>query len=186
MKERVRNLNAIIDHLQAINRSMLNRLRPMSLGQLPLADLLSELVSGRAREYPQIRFSFAAEGIERSYGDSIDLTLYRCIQEGLTNVIRHAEATSVDVRIAAAHGDAPAAEAAVMLTVRDDGRGIDPLAPKGLGSLGMKERVEGLGGDYAIESERGQGTSLRVVIPLRPTQNAPSDAGNMAASKTTT
>jgi two-component system sensor histidine kinase UhpB len=181
MKERVRDLNAIIDHLQAINRGMLNRLRPMSLGQLPLADVLSELVSGRAREYPQIRFSFAAEGIERSYGDSIDLTLYRCIQESLTNVIRHAEATSVDVRIAAASG--PAAEAAVMLTVQDDGRGIDPLAPKGLGSLGMKERVEGLGGDYALESEPGRGTCLQVVIPLRAKEN---DAGNTPASKTTT
>jgi two-component system sensor histidine kinase UhpB len=164
---------------------MLNRLRPMSLGQLPLADVLSELVSARGREYPQIRFSFAAEGIERSYGDSIDLTLYRCIQEGLTNVIRHAEATSVDVRIAATQG-APAAEAAVMLTVRDDGRGIDPLAPKGLGSLGMRERVEGLGGDYAIDSERGRGTSLRVVIPLRATHDAQNDAGSTAASKTAT
>jgi two-component system sensor histidine kinase UhpB len=182
MKERVRDLNAIIDHLQAINRGMLNRLRPMSLGQLPLADVLSELVSGRAREYPQIGFSFTAEGIERSYGDSIDLTLYRCIQEGLTNVIRHAEATSVDVKVAAAPGGS-AAEAAVMLTVRDDGRGIDPLAPKGLGSLGMKERVEGLGGDYAIDSERGRGTSLRVVIPVQAKEN---DAGNRAAPKTIT
>jgi two-component system sensor histidine kinase UhpB len=177
MKERVRDLNAIIDHLQAINRGMLNRLRPMSLGQLPLADVLSELVSGRAREYPQIRFSFAAEGIERSYGEPIDLTLYRCIQEGLTNVIRHAEATSVDVRIAAAPGGS-AGE--VTLTVRDDGRGIDPMAPKGLGSLGMRERVEGLGGDYTIESERGRGTSLRVVIPLRAKEN---DAGSAGASK---
>src|SRR5882724_6571364 len=125
MKERVRDLNAIIDHLQAINRGMLNRLRPMSLGQLPLADVLSELVSGRAREYPQIRFSFVAEGIERSYGDSIDLTLYRCIQEGLTNVIRHAEASSVDVRVAASQDDS-VPEASVTLAVRDNGRGIDP------------------------------------------------------------
>jgi two-component system sensor histidine kinase UhpB len=181
MTARVHDLNAIIDHLQAINRGMLNRLRPMSLGQLPLADVLSELVSGRTREYPQIRFSFAAEGIERSYGEPIDLTLYRCIQEGLTNVIRHADATSVDVKIVTALGGA-AAEASVILTVRDDGRGIDPLAPKGLGSLGMKERVECLGGDYAVESERGRGTSLRVVIPLRAKEN---DAGN-TTSKTGT
>src|SRR5262245_23480337 len=172
LKERVRDLNAIIDHLQAINRGMLNRLRPMSLGQLPLADVLSELVSERAREYPQIRFTFAAEAIERSHGDSIDLTLYRCVQEGLTNAIRHAQPTCVDVQIVAT-------EAAVTLTVRDDGRGIDPQAPKGLGSLGMKERVECLGGDYGIESERGQGTCLRVVIPLRATQ---SDAASSATS----
>jgi two-component system, NarL family, sensor histidine kinase UhpB len=178
LKERVRDLNAIIDHLQAINRGMLNRLRPMSLGQLPLADVLSELVSERAREYPQIRFTFAAEAIERSYGDSIDLTLYRCMQESLTNAIRHAQATGVDVRIAVAR-DGLTAEASVTLTVRDDGRGIDPQAPKGLGSLGMKERVECLGGAYAIESERGQGTCLRVVIPLRATQG---DAASSATS----
>src|SRR5215468_10218653 len=121
MKARVRDLNAIIDHLQAINRGMLNRLRPMSLGQLPLADVLSELVAERARDYPQIRFTFAAEAIERSYGDSIDLTLYRCVQEGLTNAIRHAQATSVEVQIAST-------ESAVTLTVRDDGKGIDPRA----------------------------------------------------------
>jgi two-component system sensor histidine kinase UhpB len=172
MKERVRELNAIIDHLQAINRGMLNRLRPMSLGQLPLADVLSELLSERAREYPQIRFTFAAEAIERSYGDSIDLTLYRCVQESLTNAIRHAQATGVEVQIAST-------ESAVTLTVRDDGKGIDPQAPKGLGSLGMKERVECLGGDYTIASERGQGTCLRVVIPLRAAQN---DAAGAAAS----
>jgi signal transduction histidine kinase len=94
------------------------------------------------------------------------------VQESLTNAIRHAQATCVDVRIVAT-------EAAVTLTVRDDGRGIDPQAPKGLGSLGMKERVECLGGDYGIESERGQGTCLRVVIPLRATQ---SDAANSATS----
>jgi two-component system sensor histidine kinase UhpB len=169
MKERVRDLNAIIDHLQAINRGMLNRLRPMSLGQLPLADVLAELVSERAREYTQIRFTFAAEAIDRSYGDSIDLTLYRCVQEGLTNAIRHAQASCVDVQVVAT-------EAAVTLTIRDDGRGIDPQAPKGLGSLGMKERVECLGGDYAIESEKG--TCLRIVIPLRAAQN---DAASAAA-----
>jgi signal transduction histidine kinase len=50
----------------------------------------------------------------------------------------------------------------------------------------MRERVEGLGGDYAIESERGRGTSLRVVIPLRATQNAQNDAGSTAAPKTAT
>jgi len=162
MKERMRDLVAIVDHLQAINRGMLNRLRPMALGQLPLADVLSELVSERARQYPHIRFTFAARAIARSYGDSIDLTLYRCVQESLTNAIRHAEATGVDVELVATESPEPS----VRLTVRDDGRGIDPRAPKGFGSLGMQERVECLGGDYAVASETGRGTCLRAVIPL--------------------
>jgi two-component system sensor histidine kinase UhpB len=177
VKERVHDLVAIVDHLQAINRGMLNRLRPMSLGQLPLQDVLSELVSERARQYPQIRFAFAAQAIDRSYGDSIDLTLYRCLQESLTNAIRHAQARRVDVELVA-EMDVP--EGRIKLTVRDDGRGIDPAAPKGLGSLGMRERVEGLGGSYGVESANG--TCLRVVIPLRATQNG---AGHATTSQGT-
>jgi two-component system sensor histidine kinase UhpB len=70
----------IIEHVQSINRSLLNRLRPMALGHVPLRDILSELVRERARQHPQLAFDFAAGKLERSYGDSIDLTIYRCVQ----------------------------------------------------------------------------------------------------------
>src|SRR5262245_62042787 len=82
--ERVRDLQAIIEHLQGINRGMLNRLRPMALGHVPLQKILSELVAERARQLPQIDFTFSADKLLPSYGDSIDLTIYRCVQEGLT------------------------------------------------------------------------------------------------------
>src|SRR5262249_26429982 len=74
--ERVRALLAIVEHLQLINRSLLNRLRPMALGHVPLEDLVAELVRDRARQQPEIAFSFATERLMRSYGDSIDLTIY--------------------------------------------------------------------------------------------------------------
>src|SRR5262249_16220141 len=83
---------AIIEQLQSINRSMLNRLRPMALGHVPLRDILCELVRDRARQHPQIDFSIRADNLARSYGDSVDLTIYRCLQESLTNIIRHAQA----------------------------------------------------------------------------------------------
>ena len=129
MTERVRDMLAIIEHLQAINRSMLNRLRPMALGHVPLQDILSELVRDRARQHPQIDFSFSADRLMRSYGDSIDLTVYRCVQESLTNVIRHAQAKQVGVELGEAVHDANGSEegaSQLALTVRDDGRGIDP------------------------------------------------------------
>ena len=142
----------IIEHLQAINRSLLNRLRPMALGHVPLHDILSELVRERARQHPEISFSFSADKLMRSYGDSVDLTIYRCIQESLTNAIRHAQAPACRRLISAKQRSKRRRRHARTLTVRDDGRGIDPAAPMGFGIPRHAERVEGLGGHYTVES----------------------------------
>jgi two-component system sensor histidine kinase UhpB len=165
MTARVRDILAIIDHLQAINRSMLNRLRPMALGHVPLQQILSELVQERARAHPDIAFSFSADRLMRGYGDSIDLTVYRCVQESLTNVIKHARATQVGIELGEAAGSEQGA-AQLVLTVRDDGRGIDPTTPPGFGISGMQERVHALGGAYKVDSGRGRGTCVQIAIPL--------------------
>jgi two-component system sensor histidine kinase UhpB len=104
----------------------------------------------------------------RGYGDSVDLTIYRCVQESLTNVIRHAQARHVvvDLGEAGSEGDG-SGERELALTVGDDGRGIDPTAPPGFGLRGMQERVQGLGGSYKVETASGRGTCIRIVIPLR-------------------
>ena len=169
LNERVRDSLAIIEHLQAINRSMLNRLRPMALGHVPLQDMLSELVQDRARQQPQTAFTFSADKLIRSYGEAIDLTVYRCVQESLTNVVRHAQAKEASISLGEASDDAGAGEERVprlTLTVRDDGRGIDPTAPLGFGIRGMQERVQALGGSYKVESAPGRGTCVRITIPV--------------------
>jgi two-component system, NarL family, sensor histidine kinase UhpB len=159
--ERLHDVLSIIAHLQTINRSMLDRLRPMALGHVPLEEMLGQLVRERAREQPQIEFSLAAGDLERSYGDSIDLTIYRCAQESLTNAVRHAQPKRVSVAV-----DNMVAEARLVLTVSDDGCGMDAAAAPGFGTRGMRERVEGLGGRFAVESEPGRGTCVRIAIPL--------------------
>jgi len=169
LNERVRDSLAIIEHLQAINRSMLNRLRPMALGHVSLRDILSELVQDRARQQPQTAFAFSADKLMRSYGEAIDLTVYRCVQEGLTNVIRHAQASEVSIALGEGSADGYAGEeraTQLTLTVRDDGRGIDPTAPLGFGIRGMQERVQALGGSYKVDSAPGQGTCVRIAIPI--------------------
>jgi two-component system, NarL family, sensor histidine kinase UhpB len=179
LNERVRDSLAIIEHLQAINRSMLNRLRPMALGHVSLRDILSELVQDRARQQPQTAFAFSADKLMRSYGEAIDLTVYRCVQEGLTNVIRHAQASEVSIALGEGSADGYAGEeraTQLTLTVRDDGRGIDPTAPLGFGIRGMQERVQALGGSYKVDSGAGSGTCVRIVIPLQGRQDGCDDS----------
>jgi two-component system sensor histidine kinase UhpB len=169
MTERVRDMLAIIEQLQSINRSMLNRLRPMALGHVPLRDILCELVRDRARQYSQIDFSVCADNLMRSYGDSVDLTIYRCVQESLTNIIRHAQARHVTIELGEAVSEVNASAngtSQLALTVRDDGRGIDPVAAPGFGLRGMQERAQALGGSCKVESASGCGTAVRIVIPL--------------------
>ena len=175
--ERARDILDIADHLQTINRSMLDRLRPMALGHVPLREILDQLVRERSRQYPQISFSFAARDLSRSYGDSVDLTVYRCVQESLTNAIRHAQASGVTVDVGQTDGQ-------LQVLVRDDGRGMKPSTPAGFGIRGMQERIEGLGGRYVIESTAGRGTCARATIPFaepRKPATGPAAAGGAKA-----
>src|SRR4029079_18351073 len=95
--ERTREMLKIVEHMQAMNRSLLNRLRPMALGHVPLENMLSELIQDRARQHSDIAFLFSGERLSDSYGDSVDLTIYRCTQESVTNSIKHANAKRIEV-----------------------------------------------------------------------------------------
>lgn len=167
MSELAREIVATVEHLQAINRTMLDRLRPMALGHVPLNEMLNQLVRDRARQSPQISFRLSVERLAPSYGDSVDLTVYRCVQESLTNVIRHSQANNVDIEF---HDDGDAA--LLKLTIHDDGCGVGPGASAGLGIRGMQERVEGLGGRYRLRSETGRGTWVDITIPVGESQTA--------------
>jgi two-component system sensor histidine kinase UhpB len=164
VEERARDILAIVEHLQAVNRSLLTRLRPMALGHVPLTDVLADMIRERARQSPQIAFPFAPGGLRPSYGDAIDLTIYRCVQESLTNAVRHAQADNIRVTLDETGADPSTAR--VELAIEDDGRGIDPQTPAGFGLRGMQERVRALGGECALEAAAGGGTRVRVVIPL--------------------
>jgi signal transduction histidine kinase len=100
----------------------------------------------------------------------VESALYRIVQEGLTNVAKHARARTVDVVLEAGDGF-------VRVSVTDDGVGFDTAAagPEGFGVAGIKERVELLGGTCCVESVVGRGTTLdvRVPIPEEPPCPAP-------------
>jgi two-component system sensor histidine kinase UhpB len=176
--ERARDMLGIIEHLQVINRNLLNRLRPMALGHVPLGDLLDRIVRDRAREHPHISFALDAAALAPGYGDAVDLTIYRCMQESLTNAIRHAGAKSVRVTLAEVRDGA---RARLELAVEDDGRGFCGGTAWGFGLRGMQERVVALGGEFTIANRPGGGTIVRVAIALAaPPDPAAEPAGSTA------
>jgi Signal transduction histidine kinase len=172
MRERVRTLADISDTIQMLNRRLLNRVRPMALGHVPLTDLVSGLVADfeRIDRHPHISLSVAP--IAHSYGDSIDLTIYRCLQEGITNAKRHSGAGSIAIELKelpaekSPSDDGAAASSVLRLSVQDDGRGFAPGMPWGFGLSGMDERVRALGGTLNIVEPPEKGTRLEIIIPL--------------------
>jgi two-component system sensor histidine kinase UhpB len=140
----------------------------MALGQVPVTELLSALVAERNAQQSPVSFEFFSEGLHPTYGESIDLTLYRCVQESLTNVIRHAKArqsrVSVEHRADRNRGTDPPAW--VVLTITDDGCGIDSAVPAGKGIQGMQERVQGLGGTFKLKGSASRGTTVHIEIPV--------------------
>lgn len=165
-------LIVISDKLRAMNRSLLARLRPVALGRVSLEDLLSDLVTGFARANPDVRFGRAVEGLPRTFGEAIDLTIYRCIQEGITNALRHGNATAIDIRLSLsgpAQASSPEDGGSIRLTIADNGCGFAPTTPFGFGITAMRERVRVLNGSLAIGPGADGGTTLAVTLPI-PTQ----------------
>jgi len=108
---------------------------------------------------------FQATGLDRRLAPQVETTVYRVVQEALTNVVRHAEAQSVSVLLEY-RGDS------VVCIVEDDGRGFDVTSVlqandmRRLGLYGMQERISLVGGKLAVESSAGVGTTVFVEIPL--------------------
>jgi PAS domain S-box-containing protein len=135
------------------------RLRPTSLDDIGLEAALEHLVAEWSSR-TGVRADFYAAGLERLPGE-VETAVYRIVQEALTNVAKHAGATVVSVVVTRP-------DEFVSVVVEDNGTGFDPDAvPKGrLGLMGMRERVELVGGEIDIGSSPGAGTTIAVRIPV--------------------
>jgi signal transduction histidine kinase len=138
-------------------RNMALLLRPPMLDDLGLLPALQ----WQAREITRrsgIRVKIAAEGVPENLRDNLKTCIYRIVQEALHNVMQHAAARTVRVSI---HME----EGRIYLSIQDDGKGF-VKGERGMGLLGMEERVSHLGGSFAVESEPGEGAIVRVILPV--------------------
>ena len=156
-RARVDRIRGLVENSVAMVRNMALLLRPSMLDDLGLAAALKWLANEISRS-TGVRIQ-VADALPGELPEEHKVCIFRVVQEALTNVCRHANASSVEIRIS---GN----EDAVEVSIRDDGRGFRAARAGGLGLIGIEERIESLGGTVSIRSEPGKGTSIEARLPL--------------------
>lgn len=160
-KQAGESIDKINRQLTDIIRSMLQRLRPPALDSAGLAASITELVSEWQQRNPQHQVELQIDGALSGIKDTINLAIYRAVQEALTNIGRHAgDEVSVQINLQRQAAD-------LALNIRDNGRGcnLDDVGV-GFGLLAMRERVEALAGEFTVLSSPGAGMTVTLRIPL--------------------
>src|SRR3954471_7664924 len=139
---------------------LIPRLTPLSLDTLGLASTLDNLFKDWQRRYPTIALSLRQD-FASDLGPSVALTIYRVVQEGLINALRHAQASRIETSV---ESDARS----IVVTLTDDGVGLpaDWSRPGHFGLRGLAERVERLSGTFTVSNCPNRGVKLRAEIPL--------------------
>ncbi|WP_020649777.1 histidine kinase [Solimonas variicoloris] len=159
-------IRALAGEVHDISRRMIQRLRPPTLDALGLVASLESLLAQWRQRRPDWALQAAFDPDCDAAADELAIHVFRIVQEGLSNIARHAEASHVVVRVEFGEPDARGARA-LQLLIADNGRGFDVhLRPAGLGIVGLAERVDALGGRLQVDSGRGLGCRLHVGLPF--------------------
>jgi len=153
----------ICDHLFAVVRAMMGRLRPHILDDLGLVDAIEDVIAQWRSRSPQTDFRFGYDPAVAEFAGLAQIHIYRIVQECLTNVFKHAEASLVEVHLTLAAASMPPR---IQLRITDNGVGFDPATRgNGYGLLGIRERIANLGGQFKLDAAPGRGTQLFVSVP---------------------
>jgi PAS domain S-box-containing protein len=148
-------------HVYDVVRGIMQRLRPAALDALGLHDAVAHLVGQWQRRNRAVDCRFVASADLSGLGEIMNITVYRLVQECLTNVAKHAKAAHLTVSLERLGAE-------VQVVVLDDGGGMDLQAKRtGLGLVGLRERVEALQGRLHLTSEPGKGLEVRAWLPIQ-------------------
>lgn len=158
---------AAANHIYDGMHDIIRQLRPGALDNLGLSETLRDAVNFYQNQHPDLKINLSLSGNLDALGETLNINIYRIVQESINNVIKHAKATVVDINLAATK------TGALQLTIKDNGIGMDINAvdqTNHFGLLGMRERVQGLHGSFNVDSETNpasaqRGTVIYINIP---------------------
>lgn len=155
------NISRISNHILALLRELLLRLRPTAIDELGLAISLQSLINDwNARSIGKTIFTLDLQGAIESLPEPLPITLFRIVQECLTNIAKHAAASQVVVTLVVSDQ--------ITLTITDNGsaKQLPFTNPSGIGLLGMRERLDALGGQLVLAIVKPSGLMVQASLPL--------------------
>jgi two-component system, NarL family, sensor histidine kinase UhpB len=151
------------NHIYDGMHNIIRQLRPGALDNLGLSETLRDVVGNWQQQHPSIKFNLNLSGKLDALGETININLYRIVQESVTNALRHAKTHRIDIGLQMLDtGD-------LQLTIQDFGLGMTTCnvdQSKHFGLLGMRERAQALDGSFSMDSVMDEGTTIRVLIPV--------------------
>jgi signal transduction histidine kinase len=162
-----RNMSELVHRADQSVHNVAEHLRPASLG-LGIVTALKKL-TGEFKKHSGVSCILQLMDEPIHLDEDQTVAIFRIVQESLTNVARHAEASCVEINVSRSTND-------LIVEVRDNGKGFDSehaTKKKSFGLLGMRERAAVLGGSIDITSSRQQGTAVRVRIPIKRNEESP-------------
>jgi two-component system, NarL family, sensor histidine kinase UhpB len=160
---RARSIGEAVTHIQNHVRLILKQLRPDTMIEVSLAQAIENLAIFWQRHHGGIVLALDIASAKNGFGAEMDQAIFRLVQEGLTNAVRHGHASHVWVAITAD-------DHAVQVRVDDDGKGLSQERQEGMGLKGMRERLAPLSGQFALRPRQGGGTRLTAEFPRARTE----------------
>lgn len=143
--------------------SIIKKLRPGSLDNLGLTETLRDMVNSWNQQYEKLNVKLKIDGDIDQLGEMANINIYRIIQEGMNNCVKHAKASLVNIKLSMKKDQ-------LTLLFKDNGVGFDKKileSTKQFGLIGIDERVKALNGQFEVVSEIDHGTEIRIILPIK-------------------
>lgn len=162
----IEKIKQVMEYLESVSeqlRTLSHDLRPLILDQLGLLPALN-LMASRYRATTGLQIDICANELSNRASQAVETCMYRVVQEALTNIVRHANASHVEIKLWLEPGR-------LCCSISDDGIGFNSGQgtldeDQGIGILGMKERIKSQQGVFTLESRKGKGTVINTEVPL--------------------